>query len=360
MDVDPVSLLVDTLKIYSPSSAESDLAHYLEDAMRSMGYSRVRIDGAGNVLGQVGKGPRKVLLCGHMDTVPGPLPVEKAPGSVFGRGAADAKSPLCALLVAGALSAEAGVSITFAGVTREETDSHGVLEIAKVKEKFDYAVFGEPGGAGRLTVGYRGRVGVHLSVVTQGGHAGAPWANRSALDEFLDILRSMKEFESDYSVEGDRFHSVSVTPTIVSAGSHHNVVPSSCKATLDVRLPPGVYGAEAARRLRSAAAGTGRAEVRVTFDEATEAYEAPKNSVLLRAFQRGILLRLKEKPVLTRKTGTGDMNTFAAATGATCLTYGPGESDLSHTDAERVEVKDYLNSIEVLCESLGQLGTLSS
>jgi LysW-gamma-L-lysine carboxypeptidase len=361
VETDPIRVLVDSLKIYSPSSEEAGYASFLKGTMSSLGYSSVRSDGAGNVLAEVGQGPSSLLLCGHMDTVPGELPVRRTRTAAFGRGAADAKSPLCALLIAGARSADAGVRVTFAGVTREETDSLGIETVAESGLRFDNAVFGEPSGAGRVTIGYRGRVAMHVALSTPGGHASAPWANTSAFDEFLKVLARLKEFESERTVEGNRFNSVSVCTTLVRAGAHHNVVPPSCEATLDVRLPPGLSSVEAIASLRRAASGPAAgAVVRVAFDEATEAYEAPRRSPLVRAFQRAIITRLKSRPVLIRKTGTGDMNFFASGTATTCVTYGPGASELSHTDSEFVSIRDYLDSIDVLTEAIRQLGRPSS
>jgi LysW-gamma-L-lysine carboxypeptidase len=358
---DPVDLLIGSVKIYSPSSDEERYASFLEDAMNALGYSDVRRDSAGNVLGDVGHGSVNVLLCGHMDTVPGELPVRRTRGMLFGRGAADAKAPLCALLVAGARSADAGVGVTFAGVTREETDSLGILTIIKNDPKFHYAIFGEPSGAGRLTVGYRGRIGMHVQLTGGGGHAGAPWANANAFDKFLELLDKLRELESEHLVQGDHFNSLSISPTIVSAGSHHNVLPSACEATLDVRLPPGLSSSEAIASVRRVVSqlGADRVKVVVKFDEATEAYEAPRGSILIRAFQRAIIMRLKSRPVLTKKTGTGDMNTFASGTPAVCVTYGPGLSAASHTEDESVEIRDYLDSIDVLTEAIIQLGSLT-
>ena len=361
LHTEPVRLLLDSLKIYSPSTQESRLAKYLSRTMEKLGYSRVRIDGAGNVLGEIGRGKARLLLCGHMDTVPGDLPVRKSGGTVFGRGAADAKSPLCALLLAGAMSADSGLRITFAGVTQEEGDGAGIDRIMRGGSKFDYAVFGEPSGASRVTVGYRGRVSIHVLVKTQGGHAGSPWAHRSAFDEFSSMLSRLKEYETSKAVPDDHFRSLSISPTLVRAGTFHNVVPNLCEATLDLRIPPSMKASDAVGEIRALAeTPTNGATIELTAGEATEPYQADTNSNLVRAFQRAILLRLKARPGLIRKTGTGDMNTFAQANHTECVTYGPGLSRSSHTDNEAVEITDYLNSIEVLNEAIRRLGTLDS
>ena len=357
--VDPVRLLLDALKIYSPTTGEADLASFLAGRMERMGYSKVRVDRAGNAVGEVGSGKTRLLLCGHMDTVPGRLPVRRTQDAIYGRGAADAKSPLCALLVAGAAAADSGVRVTFAGATEEEGDGAGIESIIRSSSRFDRAVFGEPSGADRITIGYRGRVSLHVTVKTHGGHAGSPWAHRSALDEFNAMMSRIRAYERSREVPGDHFRSLSVSPTLVNAGTYHNVIPGLCEATLDLRLPPSIPSSVAVAEIRSVAEAAGEeAEVSVTPGEPTEAYEADTGSPLVRAFQRAIILKLKAKPTLVRKTGTGDMNTLFHRRGVPCVTYGPGLSKTSHTDGEAVRIKDYLDSIEVLKEAIRQLGDL--
>ncbi len=358
---DPVALLAGALKIYSPTGEESGLARHLASKMKQLGYRKVRIDGAGNAVGEIGSGGASVLLCGHMDTVPGNLPVARRAGKMFGRGAADAKSALCALLVAGSRASDAALSVTFVGATQEEGDGEGIDAVIRSSRRYDYAVFGEPSGANRVAIGYRGRFGVRLTIETEGGHAASPWAYVSAVDEFFSILSALKRFQASKSRADDHFRSLSISPTLVEAGTYHNVIPPVCRADFDVRLPPGLAAAAVKRDLKQVIAGShkGRTRVAVEFEEATEAYEADPNSTLVRSFQRAIILKLKDKPVFVRKTSSGDMNTFAAATGAECVTYGPADSKLSHTDGEAVSVKDYLDSIEVVTESLRQLERLS-
>jgi LysW-gamma-L-lysine carboxypeptidase len=352
----PVKLLLDSLNIYSPTTQEGELATFLADRMGALGYTNVHIDKAGNALGEIGKGKVRLLLCGHMDTVPGKLPVSRKQGRVYGRGAADAKSPLCSLLLAGAAAADSGVSITFAGVTQEEGEGAGIEQLIRSGDSFDYAVFGEPSGANRITVGYRGRVSLYVTVRTSGGHAGSPWAQRSAFDEFNLLMSRLKKYERSKEVPGDHFRSVSVSPTLVRAGTYHNVIPNMCEATLDLRLPPSCPSFRAIEEVRFYAGQTDEGVmIDISEGEPTEAYEADTTSTLVRAFQRAILLRLKTKPSLVRKTGTGDMNTFAHKKSAACVTYGP-----SHTDGEMVQVKDYLGSIEVLKEAIRQLEALSA
>jgi [amino group carrier protein]-lysine/ornithine hydrolase len=356
-----VRLLIDALKIYSPTTEEAGLASFLTDRMEGLGYSRVRIDRAGNAIGEIGRGDTRLLLCGHMDTVPGRLPVRKTADAVYGRGAADAKSPLCALLLAGAASADSGVRVTFVGATQEEGEGAGIEQLISSGAEFDYAIFGEPSGSDRITVGYRGRVSLHVKVRTAGGHAGSSWAHKSAYEEFNTAMSKLREYEAAKQIPGDHFNSLSVTPTLIKSGIHHNVVPGLCEATLDLRLPPSIQSSTAIEEIRRIIE---KSEDGVSVDvvpgELTEAYETDTGSMLIRALERAIILKLKTKPKLIRKTGTGDMNTFAYKRHAECVTYGPGLSATSHTDGEVVRIKDYLNSIEVLKEAVRQLAALHS
>lgn len=357
---DPVALLEEVVSIYSPTRKEGKLARYLCARMRDMGYSRVRIDRGGNAIGELGRGDRRVLLCGHMDTVPGELPVATRDGQVYGRGACDAKPALCALLAGGARAAGAGVSLTFAGVTREEGDGLGIHTLIEGRRRDDFAVFGEPSGPARITIGYRGRVGLHLTLKTAAGHAGSPWAGGSALDEFLSVLRRLKAYERRNALRGDHFGSLSISPTMVAAGTYHNVLPPTCEASFDLRVPPGMKCADVQVRIEEILARVEDANPGTThfFDEATEPYEADPNSTLVRAFQRAII-KTGSRPTFVKKTGTGDMNTYAAATRAECVTYGPGDSRLSHTDDEHIAIEEYLASIEIVSEAVKQIGILS-
>ncbi|MEM2314930.1 MAG: M20/M25/M40 family metallo-hydrolase, partial [Candidatus Nezhaarchaeales archaeon] len=116
-----VEFLLDLLKVYSPTGQEAELAKLLYLKMKELGFE-AHIDSVGNVIGELkGHGP-KVLLCGHMDTVPGFIPVRIEDEEIWGRGAVDAKGPLATLIMAAKkyLSSERkGLNMVVAGVVEE-------------------------------------------------------------------------------------------------------------------------------------------------------------------------------------------------------------------------------------------------
>ncbi|MGA2198682.1 MAG: M20/M25/M40 family metallo-hydrolase [Nitrososphaerales archaeon] len=359
---DQVRLLLDSLRVYSPSMKESRLSRLLQSRMRELGFKNIRTDRAGNAIGQRGRGKRHLLFCGHMDTVPGVIRVRREGDKIYGRGAADAKAPMCAMISAAAASGDPSLRVTMACVTREEGDSLGVNTLIDDGGDYEAAVFGEPGGAHRLALGYRGRVEGVLTVKTRGGHASSSWAHASAVDEAIEIVSKMREYEKARAAGEDHYRSVNISMTMIRGGTYSNVIPKACTVTLDVRTPPGATSATVESDLRGIVDEQGRArpDVRfqLRFEEATEAYEAPKDSLVVRAFQRSIIKNLATRPVLTHKTGTGDMNTLAQRLGIPCVTYGPGDSKLEHTEGEHVEVGDYLNSIKVLKGVIHEFGSL--
>src|SRR5678815_1972370 len=86
--------LVGLVSQYSPSGQERNAVEWLVGRMKSLGYDEAFIDEGGNAVGVMGKGPKQVVLLGHIDTVPGEIKVEKDNLLLYGRGSVDAKGPL--------------------------------------------------------------------------------------------------------------------------------------------------------------------------------------------------------------------------------------------------------------------------
>src|ERR1700752_5016003 len=97
-DFDAIALLERMLRIPSVSGQEGEVARFLVDQMRALGFQGY-VDGAGNAVGEAGEGPQIVLL-GHIDTVPGLVPVRIEDGKLYGRGSVDAKGPFATFVAA--------------------------------------------------------------------------------------------------------------------------------------------------------------------------------------------------------------------------------------------------------------------
>ena len=234
-----MELLKNSLEIYTPSRSEGGLANLIKErCMSDLGFERVTIDSVGNVIATKGSGEPKMLLCGHMDTVPGQVPVRIDSGFIYGRGASDAKGPLISMLLAASEFKQKG-TIIFAGVVDEEGNATGVKELVKSKLFPDYAIFGEPSGISNITVAYKGRLALRLICdVGETAHASAPWLAMNSIEEMQYIWNDLKRILNEGNIElNKKSTAVTCSLTEISGGTSHNVTPQKCKATIDIRIP---------------------------------------------------------------------------------------------------------------------------
>ncbi len=351
-----LGLLERALSIYSPSGEETELAEFLKTELENRSL-KPRIDPVGNLICEIGSGRNSLLLCGHMDTVPGRLPVKRDGDFLYGRGACDAKGALLSMLfafedIAKDFQQDANKNrlgrIIFAGVTEEERESLGLFELIRSNVRADSAIFGEPGGVDKVTIGYRGHVTAYVEIETKEVHGSAPWLTTNAAELAFSIYEKAKEqwpCEKPESTD-----CVSVALTQIHSGNVHNVIPGKAAMTLDIRMPLGFGSVEVMSKIRSLVSSLSSREVSasVRFGEPTEAYKTPLNSLLVRAMNRSILRSGISKSNFVTKSGTGDMNTYALSFGADSLTYGPGDTKLSHTSEERIDIREVFACSEVL------------
>ena len=101
----------------------------------------------------------------------------------------------------------------------------------------DYAIFGEPSGIEKITVGYKGRLSIRLACdVGNSTHASAPWLAKNSIEEIYGFWDAIKSLAGNDDNRG-RANSISCSITEIAGGSSHNVTPQKCKITVDMRIP---------------------------------------------------------------------------------------------------------------------------
>lgn len=347
-----IELLNRSLKEYTPSRAEASLANLLKDkSINELGFEKTNIDNVGNVIATKGSGRPVILLCGHMDTVPGRIPVRIENGYLYGRGASDAKSSLIAMLLAASEFPKQRGTIIFAGVVDEEGNATGIKELVRSKTTIDYAIFGEPSGISNITIAYKGRFAFRLTCdVGTSAHASAPWLAKNSIEEVYDFWQAIQLELGRLDSRSDKSNRVTCSLTEISGGSSHNVTPQKCKITVDIRIPT----TNTSRKIQELVASivkevSIKKNVRATYrvEDMTEPFEADHTSPLVRALSLSIIDVCRKRPILLRKTGTGDMNILGNAFRIPVVTYGPGDPHSSHTVDERIRIAEYISSIEV-------------
>ena len=355
-------MLEKALKLYTPSLSEKPMAEFLADKCDDLGFEDIQIDEVGNVIAKKGSGSPKIMLCGHMDVVPGKVRVRKEGDSLYGRGASDAKAPLMAMLFAAASIQNNNGTIIFVGAVDEEGNATGIKNLVKKEMDVDYAVFGEPSGIKQVTIAYKGRLAINLKIsVEDSSHASAPWLSKNAIQESTIFANELKEGLEKGQEGKTKGMLLTVTMTEIKGGTSHNVTPKECETTFDIRIPVDMNCKSTEQKIatlvKEIAQKRGVEAFYSILDE-TEPFEAAHNSPLVRAFTLGIMEVEHSRPMLIRKTGTGDMNVLGNQWNIPVVTYGPGDPHQAHTIDEKVSIEEYLRGIEILKKMLQHLKRL--
>jgi LysW-gamma-L-lysine carboxypeptidase len=327
---------------YSPSSQEAPAVQFLVERMQTLGFSTAFQDEAGNAVGVMGDGPRQLVLLGHIDTVPGEIPIHLEDGLLYGRGAVDAKGPLAAFVdAAAAVGPLPGWQIVVIGAVGEETDSHGA-RFAVDQYRPEMAIIGEPSSWERITLGYKGSTNLRVTIRRSTQHSAT--GQQTACEAAIQIWQQVQEWTDTYNqTSGRAFEQIQTSLLKWSSGADG----FENWATLEIgsRLPLSITPAEWVLKMKEIAS---EGEVSET-GYAIPAYRSEKNSPLVRAFLSAIRTK-GGKPGFVVKTGTADLNIVAPVWGCPAVAYGPGDSSLDHTPQEHLSLAEYEKAVAVLIQ----------
>ena len=348
--------LIGLVSQYSPSGEERGAAEWLTARMKSLCYDEAYIDEAGNAVGVMGKGPKQVILLGHIDTVPGEIPVrwEGFPPDqiLYGRGSVDAKGPLASFVDAVAhMGARDGWQFVVIGAVEEERDSEGARFLS-TRYQPDFAIIGEPNQWDRVALGYKGSAWANITIKRAQVHSasGEKTASEVAVEAWLKIKSYADAFNVDRKKAFDQ-----LLLTLRDIESDSNDFEQWARLRVGVRLPVDVSPEAWYGMLTEITEGAMIEPVGF----AIPAWSCEKNTRLVRAFLSGIRSQGGE-PRFVYKTGTADLNIVAPVWKRPALVYGPGDSSLDHTPHEHIALADYSKSVRVLCHVLHHLTAVKS
>ena len=245
-----LNLLEGLLRSYSPTGEESSAVSFLVDAMRRLGFE-ARVDRTGNAVGVLGGGPRELVLLGHIDTVPGQIPVRREGDRLYGRGAVDAKGPLaCFTAAAARLGARPGWRVVVIGALAEEGDSHGARGILEEYHP-EAAVIGEPSGWDHVTLGYKGSAWFRYEVEKSMVHTAAK--AESAPETAVAFWNAVAALAAEQNQGKERAFD-QLTPNLRAVQSTRGEFSESASLEINFRLPTTIQ----ADRLNAAANRAGR------------------------------------------------------------------------------------------------------
>ena len=391
-----IDLLQGLVAIPSLSRQEAAASVWLVQQMQQLGYARAYVDEAGNAVGELGAEDASytVVLLGHIDTVPGNIPVriegEGDTALLYGRGSVDAKGPLATFVCAAGMvghpwAIENKVRVVVVGAVEEEAATSKGARF--IRDRFDgqqapiphVCVIGEPSSWQRVTLGYKGRILVEAEASQPMAHSAGPDAGVAtvAVDLWNWISAYAERFNQGRDKTFDQLlPSLRVVNTSTDAAMYDHV-----KAQIGIRLPldfdADAFVTElvqwAGQRIttQSPIANTQPlvetpiqlqgplTSLTLYFHAHEPAWRSDRNNVLVRAFLSSIReIAPETRPSFVVKSGTSDMNVVGPAWQCPILAYGPGDSALDHTPNEHVNLTEYWLAVQVLAQALRNLALL--
>jgi len=340
-------LLAGLVEHYSPSREEGPAVVYLVEQMEALGL-RARVDEAGNAVGELGDGDEAVLLLGHIDTVPGQIPVCQSERQLYGRGSVDAKGALASFVVAAA-SAKGICNrriVVVGAVEEEAATSKGARHLLDHLAPPSAVVIGEPSGWDHLTVGYKGRLLVDYRLALPAGHTAGP--GQSVCERAVGFWQQVVAYAQQWNQERQRMFE-QLLPSLRAINTDSDGFTERVEATIGLRLPPGIDIDLLEHQL---ARWAGNAQLSCRGRE--EAYRASKSTPLARAFIKAIRAEAGQARFQV-KSGTSDMNVVGPAWQCPILAYGPGDAALDHTPHEHLDLDGYQRAIRVMTSVLADL-----
>ena len=329
---DSASLTASLVDIRSVSGEEDALAGLIEAALADLPHLSVHRDGdtviARTMLGR----PQRVIVAGHIDTVPvaGNLPSRREANLLYGCGSCDMKAGVAvALRLAARLTAPAqDVTWVFYDCEEVEAERNGLLRLSRNSPGLltgDMAVLMEP-TSGVIEGGCQGTL--RAEVVTHGkrAHSARYWMGQNAIHGAAGILELLRSYEPRRPDVDGLVYREGLNAVGISGGVAGNVVPDECVVTVNFRFAPDRSVEQAIGHVR---------EVFADYDVAITDSAQGARPGLGDPAAAAQLAAVGGEP--RAKLGWTDVARFAAL-GMPAVNYGPGDPELAHSPDEHVDV----------------------
>ncbi|MEV4443979.1 MULTISPECIES: succinyl-diaminopimelate desuccinylase [Streptomyces] len=352
LTADVVALTRALVDLPSESGEEARLADAVEAALATLPHLTVERIG-NSVVARTDLGhPERILIAGHLDTVPaaGNLPSLLRGDLLYGLGACDMKGGVAVALRLAATVPEPTRDLTYVFYECEEVegDRNGLGRIAAVRPELlnaDLAILMEPSDAG-VEAGCQGVLMADITVRGERAHTARAWRGVNAAHRAGAVLQRLVDHTPERVVIDGLEYREGLNAVAVRAGVAGNVVPDECVITVNSRFAPSRSAQEAEKYVRD------------LFPE--DEYEVDVTEVVpgaLPGLDRHAVASLVRVLGATPrpKLGWTDVARFAAL-GTPALNYGPGDPVLAHTAGEYVPVAQLRACEERLSEWLTRGG----
>lgn len=341
LTLDVVALTRALCDIPSVSLQEAALADAVEAALRALPHLEVSRHGAAVVARtSLGRGER-VVLAGHLDTVPitdpPNLPVREEDGYLVGRGTTDMKGGVAVQLRLAATVPEPERDVTYVFYDCEEIgeEHNGLARLGREVPELlqgDFAVLLEPTDDA-VEGGCNGNLTVQVHTRGRAAHSARPWMGHNAIHDVAQVLERIAAHQPPPVEVDGLVYRQSLSAVAITGGIADNVIPDHCVVTVNHRFAPAVSAQEAAARLLEDVFAGLEVEVVDAADGARPGMHLPAAQGFVEAL--GLPVRAKE--------GWTDVSRFSAL-GIPAVNFGPGEAQYAHADDERCQVRQLVEA----------------
>jgi succinyl-diaminopimelate desuccinylase len=348
LSADAVALTEALVDIESVSRNEQQLADAIEYALRALGHLEVtRIGNSIVARTDLGHGER-VVIAGHIDTVPvhDNLPSRNDGTFLHGLGTCDMKGGVAVALrlAAGVPAPNRDVTYVFYECEEIEAVHNGLRRIAEDRPDLveaDFAILMEPSDA-VIEAGCQGTLRVEVRTHGERAHSARSWKGVNAIHRAAEVLRRLNEYDARRPViDGLEYHE-GLNAVLISGGVAANVLPDEAVVTVNYRFAPDRSEEEAL------------AYVRQFFDgfDLTVADSAPGALPGLDVPAAKAFVEATGGAV-NPKFGWTDVARFSAV-GIPAVNFGPGDPSLAHKQDEHVPIEQIRRCEQTLRAWLGE------
>lgn len=331
---DLVTLLRAVIDTESVSGNERALADLVEQALRPLPHLSVVRDGDTVIARTDLARAERVVIAGHLDTVPvaGNLPSWVDGDRVYGRGAADMKGGVAVALACAAALQEPNRDITWVFYDHEEVaaELNSLTRIARDHPDWlagDFAVLMEPTSA-RVEGGCQGTLRFELRTAGVAAHSARAWLGHNAIHELAGPLQVLAGYQPRTVMVDGLEYREGLNAVAVTGGIAGNVVPDAAVLTVNFRFAPDRDEAEAKAHCGALFAG---------FEVEFIDFAAGARPGLDRPIAKEFLLAVGGEP--SAKYGWTDVARFADL-GIPAVNFGPADPGKAHADDEFTPIAD--------------------
>ena len=324
-------LLYELVKIPSTSTNEREISFFLENKLVELGMEITR--SGNNLIGKLGQGRPTLMLCGHLDTVPPFFPPQIKGTRLFGRGAADDKGGLAAVInaIANIEPSKLNGTLLTTFVVDEELNSLGAQDVLP-QIGADFGVVCEPTSL-KIVNGHKGRLTFNIEINGKSAHASKPELGKNAV---VAMAKLVLQLDTMQLTKHPEFGSETMTVSEINGGDAPNIVPDRCQICVDYRFVPPHDALSVLEMLRAKLP-----DARVEFAEKpknfSQPFYLPDHEIITLLIES--IRCCGQNPQIETMDASTDASRFNQA-GIPTVVFGPGDIAQAHTTDEWIDLRE--------------------